>query len=505
VAHGPETAHNESMEAGALPRVGPQMAPALTPRLLRLAPDSRLVGLVRDGRRGAFEALYDRHHKGILSFCRHMLSDADEAEDAVQHTFMAAYSDLMSSEKPIQLRAWLFTIARNRCYSILRARREQPSAEIAEAAGEGLASQVQRRQDLRDLVHDMRQLPEDQRAALLLAELDALSHAEIADVLGVPREKVKALIFQARASLLASRTARDTACAEIREQIACGRGASLRRANLRRHLRECDGCREFRAQVEHQRHQFALFPAVAATGGGVIASSAIKSGLAKGLIGVTLAGVGAAGGLVAAGTSLPIHSLMNLVTHKLSPHPALAIATAPAPRRATPHRSAAHGVPASRATSVAVTMRVEGSSRAGGGRMDRPAFGSARTRPGPGAIKVRRRQGPRGRLAAPAAPAAPAPATARPARRPAAPPPPSAAAAVAPPATRMRTLSATIASVAGSGTHGHGRGAGHSGANPGQGHAHGHGGGPPGPGGSAGRGSNGARGGGNGRGNSGRP
>src|SRR5581483_5893959 len=129
-----------------------------SPALLRLASDSRLVTLVRQGRGAAFEAVYDRHHRAILAFCRHMLGDPDEAQDAVQHTFLAAYNDLIASDKPIHLRAWLFTIARNRCYTILRSRREQPSADLDEVATEGLASQVQRRQDLRDLVTDMRRL-----------------------------------------------------------------------------------------------------------------------------------------------------------------------------------------------------------------------------------------------------------------------------------------------------------------------------------------------------------
>jgi RNA polymerase sigma factor (sigma-70 family) len=310
--------------------------PTLTPRLLRLASDARLVGLVREGRDAAFEAIYDRHHRPILSFCRHMLGDADEAEDAVQHTFMAAYTDLLTSDKPIHLRAWLFTIARNRCYTILRSRREHPTAELEEAATEGLAAEVQRRQDLRDLVNDMRRLPEEQRAALVLAELDALSHTDIAEVLGVPREKVKALVFQARESLLASRNARDTACSEIREQLACGRGATLRRANLRRHLRECDGCRAYRAQVDRQRKQFAvLLPVVpgvalkqavfsggggaagasAAVGGGALVSTALKGGAIKGIVAVIAASVSTAGTVVVATGNLPVSSLLHTVTH----------------------------------------------------------------------------------------------------------------------------------------------------------------------------------------------
>jgi RNA polymerase sigma factor (sigma-70 family) len=246
---------------------------------MRLASDARLVALIREGRRVALEVAYDRHHLSILSLCRHMLGDAQEAEDAVQHTFLAAYNDLISSDKPIQLKAWLFAIARNRCYSVLRARRERPAADLAETATEGLVAQIQRRQDLRDLVLDMRRLPDQQRAALVLAEVDALSHEQIGLALGVPREKVKALVFQARESLVANRTARETDCTEIRAQLSTLRGGALRRANLRRHLRQCPGCRDYRRQVERQRRQLAVLLPV--------------SGLMKGAIGVAVAAVGA--------------------------------------------------------------------------------------------------------------------------------------------------------------------------------------------------------------------
>ena len=323
------------MEASAVPRMAPNGVTGVSsPQLLRLASDARLVALIRQGWPAAFEAVYDRHHRGILSFCRHMLADADEAEDAVQHTFLSAYNDLIASEKQIHLRAWLFTIARNRCYSILRARREQPSADIDEPVTEGLATQVQRRQDLRDLVLDLRRLPDEQRAALVLAEIDALSHEQIGEALGIPREKVKALVFQARESLVASRAARDTACADIREQLANGRGGALRRSNLRRHLRECAGCRDFRKLVERQRRQLAalipVIPTVALkqgvltgsvgagagtgfAGGGLLATSALKSGFVKSAVTMAIAGVGTAGTFVATQSlNIPLLHLGNV-------------------------------------------------------------------------------------------------------------------------------------------------------------------------------------------------
>jgi RNA polymerase sigma factor (sigma-70 family) len=217
--------------------------------MLGLAADERLVELVRAGSEPAFEAIYDRHHRGVLGFCRHMLGSQDEAEDAVQHTFFAAYADLRTSAKPIQLRAWLYTIARNRCISVLRARREQPAADLDEVSTENLSAAVQRRQDLRDLLGDLAALPDEQRAALVLAEFGSVPHDEIAIVLGVPRDKVKALVYQGRSSLIASRQARDTPCAEIRPQLASLRAGALRRTTLRRHLRECAGCRGFRTDL----------------------------------------------------------------------------------------------------------------------------------------------------------------------------------------------------------------------------------------------------------------
>src|SRR5918999_1300603 len=160
------------MEGSVMPRLelGRAGIP-LSKRLLRLASDERLVEHVRAGSHPAFEVIFDRHHRGVLAFCRHMLGSAEEAEDAVQHTFMAAYRGLAVTSHPVNLRPWLYAIARNRCLSVLRARREQPAAELVEPATEHLAVQVQRREDLRELLRDVARLPEDQRAALVLAEV----------------------------------------------------------------------------------------------------------------------------------------------------------------------------------------------------------------------------------------------------------------------------------------------------------------------------------------------
>ena len=263
-------------------------------RLLRLASDEQLVAYVRAGDEGAFEAIYDRHHAAILGFCRHMLGTREEAEDALQHTFLAAFRDLTRSTKRIELRPWLFTIARNRCLSLLRMRRAQVALDDAEPSTDGLAATVERREDVRELLADLAQLPADQRAALLLAELGALDHAGIAAVLGCPREKVKALVFQARSSLAASREARATPCEQIRMELATASGGALRRGPLRRHLRACEGCRAFKAEVETQRKLLALaLP--------VVPSAALKAGVLAGAFGAGAHGGSGAAGAGAAG------------------------------------------------------------------------------------------------------------------------------------------------------------------------------------------------------------
>src|SRR3712207_3724651 len=91
-------------------------------RLLQTEDDDVLVAAVRRGDDAAFEVIYDRYHRGLLAFCRHMLGSREEAEDALQQTFVSAYRALARHEDDLDLRPWLYTIARNRCLSLLRAR-----------------------------------------------------------------------------------------------------------------------------------------------------------------------------------------------------------------------------------------------------------------------------------------------------------------------------------------------------------------------------------------------
>jgi RNA polymerase sigma factor (sigma-70 family) len=229
------------------------VGPLSSRRVLALAADDTLVEQMRGGNEAAFTVAFERHARGLLSFCRHMVGSPEEAEDAVQHTFVSAFRHLQRpGEREIALKPWLYAIARNRCLSTLRSRREQTAFDF-DLSTEGLTEEVERRAELRDLLRDLRELPDDQRAALLLSQAGNLSHAEVADVLGCETANVKALVFRARSGLIQRRDARETACEDIREQLANLHGNSLRRSALRHHLRSCAGCRDYREELKRQR------------------------------------------------------------------------------------------------------------------------------------------------------------------------------------------------------------------------------------------------------------
>jgi len=262
---------------------------AVSKRLLALRGDAPLIARVRAGDAAAFEVLYERHFPAILSFCRHMLGSPDEAEDAVQNVFLSAHRHLLGDPREINLKPWLYAIARNRCFSMLRARREDV-AEDVEVSTKGLDEVVQQRADLRALLADMGDLPDDQRAALVLTELDDLSHAEVAEVLECEVGQVKGFVFRARSGLAERREAREASCDEIRVELAAARGGGLRRGRLSHHLKACPSCAAFMKDLRRQRRMMGLILPVAPT-----------IGLKDSVLGaLTAGGGGAAGGVAAA-------------------------------------------------------------------------------------------------------------------------------------------------------------------------------------------------------------
>ena len=269
--------------------------------------DERLVARVRAGDHDAFETIYDRYYLGLLAFCRHMLGSRDEAEDALQQSFASAYRALRDGTGVVDLRPWLYAIARNRCLSALRAQRDEVTVDGVDLSSpfDGLPAEIARRAELRELVEDLQRLPDDQRAALVLFELGDQCHGQIAEVLGVRREKVKALVFQAREALLRARRAREASCTEIREQLASLTGDVPRRGILRGHIERCPGCAAFALEVRSQRAAFSAILPVAPTVGLKASVLALLGGGGAAAAG----GAGVSAGVSAGGTTVGIASL----------------------------------------------------------------------------------------------------------------------------------------------------------------------------------------------------
>jgi len=167
---------------------------------LRAQPDRRLVDLVRDGYDAAFEEIVRRYRRPLDRFAAAIVGG--RSEDVTQDAFSKALLALRGSEAEVELRPWLYRIVRNTALNDLRDR--APAAEeLAETipGGRSAAVVVEAREELRDLMERLRALPEPQRAALVMRELEGLSHEEIAAALGVSGGAARQAIFRARSAL----------------------------------------------------------------------------------------------------------------------------------------------------------------------------------------------------------------------------------------------------------------------------------------------------------------
>ncbi len=233
--------------------------------LLRLQSDERLIVLVRRGNHAAFETLVSRYQSRLLAFCRHMLGSREDAEDVLQEVFAASFNAIIADDRPIHVRPWLYRIARNRSLNHLR--RVQPigvdSMDIhVSEAGLSTADKVHRREDFRLLVCDVQDLPETQKTALLLREIDALSYEQIAEAMETTIPSVKSLLVRARVSLAECAEARTLTCEQVREELGeVAEGLCRSTAPVRRHVRGCDRCQGFKAQLRStNRALAAVFP-----------------------------------------------------------------------------------------------------------------------------------------------------------------------------------------------------------------------------------------------------
>jgi RNA polymerase sigma factor (sigma-70 family) len=283
--------------------------------LLRLQSDERLIALIRRGQHAAFETLFSRYQSRLLAFCRHMLGSKEDAEDVLQEVFAAAFNAILADEREINVRPWLYRIARNRSLNHLRKASaigvDSMDVHFAEN-GVSTADKVMRRESFRQLIGDVQELPETQRTALLLREIDALSYEQISDAMETTVPAVKSLLVRARISLAEAAEARKLSCEEARMELGeVAEGLVKSSPAVRRHVRDCERCRAFRKQLKDNNVALAaimpvgpllMLKKLVLTKLGSTAGAGGAHAAGAGGAGAAAAGAGAAGGASATGS-----------------------------------------------------------------------------------------------------------------------------------------------------------------------------------------------------------
>ena len=174
--------------------------------LLATQTDERLVDLVRAGNETAFEVIVNRYRRGLLRYVARLLSDG-RAEDVVQQVFVNAYWALRSNDTKLRLRPWLYRIAHNLALNALRDRGRLAEELHDDIDGVEPPDQIlERRQGLRDALAAVKSLPDRQRSALILREMEGRSYDEIAAELGATGGAVRQLLSRARQAVRAGLT-----------------------------------------------------------------------------------------------------------------------------------------------------------------------------------------------------------------------------------------------------------------------------------------------------------
>lgn len=274
-------------EAIALPKTPP------SPRSLRMLGDRRIARLAARGDERAFTAIYERYHQALYRYCRSIVGNEHDALDALQNTMASVLRALPGEERDIALKPWLYRIAHNESIALLRGRHtHQELSDAEQIQMPGVEQQTFDRDRLRQLVSDLRELPERQRGALVMRELNGLSYKEIAATFGTTPAVAKQTVYEARTGLQEQAEGREMSCEAVQRSISANDGRVLRGRRVRAHLRSCSDCSGFREAIETRPGELgAIAPPLSA----VAAASVLR-----GLLGGGAHAGGGGGGIFAA-------------------------------------------------------------------------------------------------------------------------------------------------------------------------------------------------------------
>lgn len=258
-----------------------------------MSSDERLALRAAEGDERAFAEIYRRYHQDLYRFCLTMVGNPHDAHDTLQNTMVKVLRSLPGEKRVIHLKPWLYRIARNESIETLRKRRESTELEGNLPGAVGVAEAAEARERLRTLLADLEQLPERQRAALVMRELSGLDFDQIGAAFGSSAAVARQTLYEARLGLRRLESGREMLCSEVTRALSDADGRVARRRDIRAHLRDCADCRAFRDGIAKRHEDLAgLAPLPLAA----------SAGLLHGLLGEAgRTGAGAAGGSGVAG------------------------------------------------------------------------------------------------------------------------------------------------------------------------------------------------------------
>ena len=169
-----------------------------------MEPDAALVARVAAGDREAFGALVTRYQASVRRVTRAVTGNADDGDDAAQDAFLSALDRLETFDPTRSFGPWLMRIASNAAIDLVRRRAVRSAASLepnVAAAGPGPASDAEAAEIRAELAAALAELPERQRVAVTMFDVEGYAHSEIAAVLGVPEGTVRSDVFHARRAL----------------------------------------------------------------------------------------------------------------------------------------------------------------------------------------------------------------------------------------------------------------------------------------------------------------
>jgi RNA polymerase sigma factor (sigma-70 family) len=331
---------------------------------MRASSDRRLARRASKGDRRAIATIFERYRQELYGFCLGLLGEPQDAQDALQNTMVKVLRALPGEQREISLRPWLYRIAHNEAIELRRGSHPTQALDGYLVDGQpGVTERVEQREQLEWLLRDLADLPERQRAVLVMRELSGLDFAEIGAALDTSGAVVRQSLYEARRNLEQMDHGRGMGCEAVARVLSDADRRITRRRDIRAHLRDCPDCRRFQDAIGRREGVLAGIPPIPAAAAAGIAQALFGGTSGGGTVAALTGGLtksaGVYGALKAAGTlavvaivgTAAIQSQMKGATPDSLPQHAFLQARDGASRSPSPRRvKAVHPAPATSAS-----------------------------------------------------------------------------------------------------------------------------------------------------------